>query len=430
MKFTGSDKPAQADMGMSVLALAERESQPIEAGCRMGVCGADPVAILEGGGCLTQPDEDELNTLRRLGFADNTRMACVARIQSGPVTVALKPEPGSPQQGGATEFDRSIVSVVVLGNGIAGVTAADFVRRGHPECEIHVVGSESHVLYNRMGISRLVFGRSAMQGLYLLPEQWYDDHQIVAWLNTMASRIDLASKRVFLATGDTLPYDRLILAMGSSSALPPVTGYGRPGSFVLRSAADAMLIRAYAQEHGCRDAVVAGGGLLGLEAAHSLHELGLRVTVLERGARLLSKQIDGHCSELVDAHFARIGMQVLYRAESEELTGEDRVRGLTLKDGRQLRCDMFLAAVGIRPNVELRETSGHRGQPWGRRRRPDGDIRPGRIRGGRRGRTRRDDPWAVADRRQAGRGRGGERAGRRRIPHRGGPRDDPQGRRP
>jgi nitrite reductase (NADH) large subunit len=360
VRFVGSDKTASADVGMSLLALAEREKQPIEAGCRMGVCGADPVAVREGGGCLTPADEDELNTLRRLGFADNTRMACVARIQSGPVTVSLTPEPGSPRPGRVTEFDRSIVSVVVLGNGIAGVTAADFVRRGHPDCEIHVVGSESHVLYNRMGISRLVYGRSAMQGLYLLPEQWYDEHQIVAWLNTKASRVDLASKRVFLATGDTLSYDRLILATGSSSALPPVTGFGRPGSFVLRSAADAMQLRAYAQEHGCRDAVVAGGGLLGLEAGHSLHELGLRVTVLERGQRLLSRQVDEYCSELVDTHFARIGMRVLYQAESEALTGEDRVRALTLKDGRSLRCDMFLAAVGIRPNVELARDAGLR----------------------------------------------------------------------
>ena len=358
VRFTGSDKPAQAQIGMSLLALAERESQPIEAGCRMGVCGADPVAVLDGGGCLSPPDEDELNTLRRLGFADNTRMACAARIQSGPVTVSLTPEPGNPRAGGAVDFDRSIVSVVVLGNGIAGVTAADFVRRGHPDCEIHVVGSESHMLYNRMGISRLVYGRSAMQGLYLLPEQWYDDHQVVAWLNTQASGIDLASRRVFLATGDTLPYDRLIVATGSSSASPPVAGFGRPGSFVLRSAADAMQIRAYAQEHGGREAVVAGGGLLGLEAAHSLHELGLRVTVLERGGRLLSRQIDEYCSELVDAHFARIGMQVLYRAESESLAGEDRIRGVTLKDGRTLNCDVFLAAVGIRPNVELARQAG------------------------------------------------------------------------
>jgi NAD(P)H-nitrite reductase large subunit len=137
-----------------------------------------------------------------------------------------------------------------------------------------------------------------------------------------------------------------------------VQGFGRPGSFVLRSAADALQIRAYAQQHGCREAVVAGGGLLGLEAAHSLHELGMRVTVLERGQRLLSRQIDAYCSELVDAYFARIGMQVLYRAESDSLTGEEHVRGVTFKDGRTLRCDLFLAAVGIKPNVELARQAG------------------------------------------------------------------------
>jgi nitrite reductase (NADH) large subunit len=197
-----------------------------------------------------------------------------------------------------------------------------------------------------------------MQGLFLLPETWYDEHQVTAWLNTVATRIDLATQRVFLGTGEALPYDRLILAMGSSSTEPTITGFGRPGSFVLRTAADAQQLRAYAQRHAARDAVVSGGGLLGLEAAHSLLELGLRVTVLERGTRLLSRQIDARCSELVDAYFRRIGLHVLYRAEADALTGEDRITGLTLKDGRGLRCDMFLAAVGIRPNTELAKSAG------------------------------------------------------------------------
>jgi len=374
VQFADSDASARAEIGISLLALAERQRLPIESGCRMGVCGADPVAVLDGGGCLSAPDEDELNTLRRLGYADNTRMACVARIlsdQSGPVTVSLTPETGDASRSRPSEFDKTLASVVVLGNGIAGVTAADFVRRGHPECEIHVVGSEPHVLYNRMGISRLVYGRSAMQGLYLLPEQWYDDHQVIAWLNTVARRIDVESKRVFLATGETLPYDRLILAMGSSSTLPPVAGFGLPGSFVLRSADDAMRVRAYAQQHGCREAVVAGGGLLGLEAAHSLLELGLRVTVLERGTRLLSRQVDQRCSDLLDAYFARIGLQVSYGAESEALVGEaqapagesqaaaeDRVRAVALRDGRTLPCDIFLGAIGIRSNAELAREAG------------------------------------------------------------------------
>jgi nitrite reductase (NADH) large subunit len=359
VRFTDTDGSVSAPSGTSLLEIAEREGKPIEAGCRMGVCGADPVAVVDGMSCLSEPEEEELNTLRRLGLAKNTRMACSARIHSGPVTVSLVPEPGGPEDGELPrEFDRTIVSVVVLGNGIAGVTAADFVRRGHPECEIHLVGQEPHVLYNRMGISRLVHGRSAMQGLFLLPETWYDDHQITAWLNTMATRIDVPTQRVFLGTGEVLTYDRLILAMGSSSSEPPVAGFGRPGSFVLRSAADAQQLRAYAQQHACRDAVVTGGGLLGLEAAHSVLELGLRVTVLERGTRLLSRQIDPRCSELVDAYFRRIGLQVVYRAEAEALTGDGRVDGVTLTNGRSLRCDMFLAAVGIRPNVDLAARAG------------------------------------------------------------------------
>src|SRR5690606_25118838 len=171
--------------GASILDAAERAGLQIEAGCRMGVCGADPVAVLDGMSCLSEPQRDEQNTLRRLGLAENTRMACCARLGAGTVVVSLAPEPGSRAAAPTGGYDRSIVSVVVLGNGIAGVTAADFVRRGHPDCEIHVVGREPHALYNRMGISRLVHGRSAMQGLSLLPERWYDDHDITAWLNTV-----------------------------------------------------------------------------------------------------------------------------------------------------------------------------------------------------------------------------------------------------
>ena len=324
VKFQPDGKVVSAEAGLSLLEVAERNGEAIEAGCRMGVCGADPVAVLAGGTRLSPPEEEELNTLRRLGFASNTRMACCVLTRPGSVEVSLTPEPGGQSGERPKAFDRSIASVVVIGNGIAGVTAADFVRRGHPDCEIHLVGKESHVLYNRMGISRLVYGRSAMQGLFLLAEQWYEEHGITAWLNTVATRVDLRSKRVFLGTGDVLSYDRLILAMGSSSSVPQVDGFGRAGSFVMREAADAMAIRAYVQQMGCREAVVAGGGLLGLEAADSLHELGLRVTVLERGQRLLARQIDQRASQLVHGYFEGIGLQVLYGAETLAAPGERR----------------------------------------------------------------------------------------------------------
>jgi len=364
VRFAPDDAAVDAEIGTSLLEIAEKARRPIEAGCRMGVCGADPVAVIEGMDCLTPPEEDELSTLRRLGYAANTRMACCARIKAGPVRVALRPEPGQPTGAGQrpASFDRSILSVVVIGNGIAGVTAADFVRRGHPDCEIHLVGRETHVLYNRMGISRLVYGRSAMQGLYLLAEPWYDEHGITAWLNTFATEIDLTTRRVQLGTGDALFYDRLILAMGSSSTVPAIEGFGMPGSFVMREAADAMAIRGYVQQHGARTAVVAGAGLLGLEAAYALLELGLQVTVLERGQRLLARQFDARCSELVQEHFDELGLQVRYRAEAASLhtspDGGDRISSLELKDGSSLPCDVFLAAVGIRPNIDLATASG------------------------------------------------------------------------
>ncbi|MFD7842890.1 FAD-dependent oxidoreductase [Nocardia sp. NPDC059764] len=375
VEFDG--RTVAAEIGVSLLDLAEKANLPLESGCRMGVCGADPVAILEGGEKLCAPTGDEQNTLRRLGFADNTRMACCARINEGGVRVSLTPQPGRATGDRPAHFDRSLVSLVVIGTGIAGVTAADFLRRGHPDCEIHLVGRESHDFYNRMGISRLIPGRSAMQGLYLQPEQWYEDHRITPWLNTLVTHLDPRARRVHLGTGDVLPYDRLILATGASAALPEIEGLHRPGSFVLREAGDALDIRAYAQQRSCTRAAVAGGGLLGLEAAYALHQLGLRVTVLERGSRLLSKQLDARASVMVADHLTRARIEVRYRAETAALTGDsgrsgpggpggsaadrrraDPVRGVVLKDGTVLPCEVFLTATGIKPNTDLAVRAG------------------------------------------------------------------------
>lgn len=358
VRFENGSDPVGADVGMSLLDVAESSGQAIEAGCRMGVCGADPISVVEGMDCLSAAEADELKTLNRLGLGKSSRMACCARIRGGEVTVSLTPERADTTASRPTSYDRSIVSIVVIGNGIAGVTAADFLRRGHPDCEIHLVGAEPHGLYNRMGISRLVYGRSAMQGLYLLPEQWYDEHGVTAWLNTWATSIHLRSKVVRLGTGETLPYDRLILAMGSNAAIPDIAGLDRPGSVVLRTAADAMRIRAYVQERRARHAVVAGGGLLGLEAAYCLRQLGLQVTVLERGSRLLSKQIDSRCSQLVAAHFDRAGITVAHKAETAEVLGSPGVTAVALKDGRTLPCEVFLTATGIRPNIDLARDAG------------------------------------------------------------------------
>lgn len=352
--------------GATLLEVCERAGRPIEAGCRMGMCGADPIAVLEGLDRLTPVGGDEATTLHRLGLGDHVRLACSARV-TGSVCVSLADDDlrrRAAQQAaplgrvGTSPNDPSVRRVVVLGNGIAGVTAADFVRRHNPDCEIDLIGKEAHLLYNRMGISRLVYGRSAMQGLYLLPEHWYEENRITCWLNTRAQRIDREARRVLLATGEELPYDRLILAVGSSSFVPPITGYGRAGSFVLREADDAMAIRRYAQEHGSRRAVVAGGGLLGLEAAHALHQLGLAATVVERSSRLLTNYTDERASELLTEYLENLGIDIVRGASITSVEGEAGVSVVVLTDGRVLPCDVLLVAAGIQPNISLARDAG------------------------------------------------------------------------
>ena len=157
----------------------------------MGVCGADPVCVIKGTDNLSPIGADERGTLDRLGYADSTRMACCARID-GPVEVSATPERAAARAAKTIEFeyDPDVRRVIVIGNEIAGVTAADHVRRRHPECEIDVIADEPYPLYNRMGIARLVYGRSAMVGLELLPQAWYDDNRITCWLNTAAQKLD------------------------------------------------------------------------------------------------------------------------------------------------------------------------------------------------------------------------------------------------
>lgn len=341
--------------GQTLLEVIEANGLPIEAGCRMGICGADPVAIKDGEACTSPISDDEQATLERLGLAANTRMACCVKV-TGPVSVQLTPEkPERPRISQVQDFhwDKAVQRVVVIGNGIAGVTAADHLRRRHPATGIDLIADEPHHLYNRMGISRLVYGRSAMQGLYLNPDTWYDERGITTWLNTRALWIDRAGREVALGTGERLPYDRLILATGSRSLVPSIDGFGVPGTSVLRSAADAMALRAYAQRVGSRRGVVAGGGLLGLEAAYALHKLGLKTTVLERGPGLLRRQLDQRAGELLKSYLEALGLEILLDAEVGSVDANGRLRALDLKDGRTLQTQILLVAAGIQPNAEL-----------------------------------------------------------------------------
>jgi nitrite reductase (NADH) large subunit len=348
-----------AEPGTTLLALLEANDCPINAGCRMGACGADPVAITAGADALSPCGERERDTLRRLGHGDGVRLACSARIH-GPVGVHLDPSVAAPlaADGVGLGIPDDVRRIVIVGNGIAGVTAADVIRRHWRDGELHLVGAERHPLYNRMAITKLIHGRTAMQGLLLMPERWYADRDVTTWLNTRVRRIDPQARHVELATGERLEYDRLILTAGSGAFVPAIDGFGLAGCFVLREAEDAMAIREYVQEHDVRHAIVAGGGLLGLEAAYALLQLGLRVRVLERSQRLLSRQLDAGASARLRAYLEALGIQVEFGHEVTAALGNGRLRHVQLADGSGRDGELLLVAAGIAPNLALARDAG------------------------------------------------------------------------
>ena len=361
--------------GSTLLQVVQGLGIDFVAGCRMGVCGSDPIYVHSGSESLSPPGDDEQATILRLGLPDHARMACCARVL-GDVVVSLDPVPAGAEDGEPEPADgevdpspakrtavggdarSGVERVVIIGNGIAGVTAADHVRRHHAECEIELVSDERHPFYNRTGVSRLISSRDGVHRMYLLPDAWYEERRITSWLNTRARAVDVAARTVQLGTGDTLRYDRLILATGSRPVVPGIQGVGLEGTFTLRAADDAMLIRAFAQREDCRRAVVLGGGVLGLEAADMLRKLGLEVSVIEQAGRLAASQLDERGGEILRSRMEERGIEILIDAEVSSLSGNVTVDAVELAGGESRPAELVLVCAGVTPNVGLARDAG------------------------------------------------------------------------
>ena len=360
----GSGRSFAALPGRTLLEGLESAGVKIDYGCRMGMCGADPITIVDGHDCLSEPGSTELETLDRLGLRGRARMACVCKAQRGGVTIDTKldprtlPEPVPDEPLVDMALSTGVKRVVIIGNGAAGVAAADEVRRLSPSCTIELVAREPELFYNRMAIARLLYGRSAMAGLYLQTPDWQDKKNISVWLNTSVTSIDPQPRSVQLGTGESLPYDKLVLAQGSRAAAPDVPGADLPGCFVLREARDAINIRAYRQSHSCRTAVVVGGGVLGIEAADAMRQLGLEVTILQRSSRLMNRQLDDRGSSILTRYLQGLGVHVITGVEVVRCEGGDRLTGITLTDGQVIEADIMVACAGIIPNIQIAANAG------------------------------------------------------------------------
>ena len=308
----------------------------------------------------------ERATLERLGLTQGCRMACVARVH-GPVTLIPSVEDGTAEDGaGAADTEvgtdgsttGQVQRVVVIGAGVAGVTSVEELRKRRPDAEITLLGAEPYDFYNRMAISKLLSESTAINDLYLVARDWATRRRVRYLPGVAATAIDRQRHTVMTDEGEWIPYDRLILAMGARPWIPPIPGFGLGGSFVLRTIDDAVQIQQHIRRRRCRRAVVIGGGLLGLEAAAHISEVGVRVQVVDRGPWPLHRQLDQEAGLLLGLMVQDRGIDVLANAELRRIRGEEWIDGVELVDGRELEAQLCLVAAGIRPDVELARAAG------------------------------------------------------------------------
>jgi nitrite reductase (NADH) large subunit len=248
-------------------------------------------------------------------------------------------------------------TLVVVGNGMVGHRFVEsLVEYGGAErWRIVVLGEEARPAYDRVHLSDLFAGRTP-DDLALATPQRYAELGVELRAATRAIAIDRQARCVVLGNDERVAYDALVLATGSSPFVPPLPGADKPGVFVYRTVEDVDAIRARAR--GARAGIVIGGGLLGLEAAKALRDLGLETHVVEASPRLMPRQLDAPGAAALQRRIEALGVRVHLSRSSERVLGEAQARGLRFSDGSELAADLIVISAGIRPRDELAERAG------------------------------------------------------------------------
>lgn len=246
--------------------------------------------------------------------------------------------------------------LVVIGNGIAGISTVEQILKLSGAFDITVIGQEPHPNYNRIMLSYVLEGSKTLDDIVLNDWKWYEDNGITLHTGTSAQRIDEAAKVVMTDNGMAVPYDQVIIATGSKPFILPVPGSDKEGVIGFRTIADCTWMLQAAKTY--RKAAVIGGGLLGLEAAKGLVSLGMDVTVVHLMNDLMESQLDSVAAHMLQDELERQGIRFLLGKQTVEVLGDARVTGLRFKDGDELDADLVVMAVGIRANAEVAQASG------------------------------------------------------------------------
>lgn len=245
--------------------------------------------------------------------------------------------------------------IVIIGNGAAGYYSAEAIRKRNKAAKIDIISGEIYNTYFRPSLSDYL-SEELGDDFYVAPESWYDKNNVRVHLGTFVDSIDTKNKKLILNDGKEMTYDKLILAMGSQNVILPINGVDKKGVYTLKDLKDAIRIKDAITKSN--NAVIIGGGLLGLEAAWEMKKMGLQVTVVEFFNRLLPRQTDDAGAELFLKLAQKSGVDIILGDSVIDIQGEKTVEKVLTKNGREIDADIVLLSTGIKPNIELAKNAG------------------------------------------------------------------------
>jgi nitrite reductase (NADH) large subunit len=255
-----------------------------------------------------------------------------------------------------------MIKVIVVGNGMVGYKFCEkfITKKGSENYQITVFGEESRRAYDRVHLSEYFGGKSA-DDLSLSTSTWYEENNIVLNTSELVLKIDKENKTIQTHLDKTYAYDYLVLATGSSAFVPLIKGVEKEGIFVYRTIEDLDAIMAYAKKikkNGATEAAVLGGGLLGLEAAKAVYDLGLNPHVVEFAPRLMPRQLDKMASDMLQSKIEELNIGIHLNKATQYIDGENSITGMMFANDELLKVDMLVISAGIKPRDELARVSG------------------------------------------------------------------------
>lgn len=245
---------------------------------------------------------------------------------------------------------------IILGNGAAGVNAAKAIRDRNRTCSIVMISNEDALSYNRPMLTKSMIANFDADQLAIYDEKWYEENNITNILGKEIIKIDAENKIVILEGNEKFKYDKCIYALGSESFVPPIPGNEKEGVIAIRRVTDTQKVNELLPN--AKNAVVIGGGVLGLEAAWELKKAKCNVTVLELAPTLMSRQLDDKSSGFLEKIIREAGFNLKLNVKIDLIEGDGKVSGVKLGDGETIQADIVIISCGVRANTKLAADSG------------------------------------------------------------------------